>query len=172
MVNHWVCKKRSAQLNGRDRGGFTLVDLLTVMLIIGVLTGLVLGLAGYANKKAALAKTHAQMERLKIALENYRADWGRYPLVDEMADLRDALYEDRIEGGRKVYIELNTDELNDQRREDNRATLLDPWGQEYRYRGDNPDHNIDSYDLESGGPDGDLDAEEDNLTNWRGDTAR
>ena len=61
------------------RSAFTLVELLTVIAIIGMLAGLVLGLSGYANRKAARSKAFAEMEKLENALEEFRVQNGSYP---------------------------------------------------------------------------------------------
>jgi type II secretory pathway pseudopilin PulG len=52
---------------------------MTVIAIIGVLAGLVLGIAGYATKKADRSRAQADMETIKNALEEYRVACGRYP---------------------------------------------------------------------------------------------
>ena len=59
--------------------GFTLVELLTVMAIIMILAGLVLGTSGYVQKKGARARAEAEIAALSAALESYKADNGIYP---------------------------------------------------------------------------------------------
>ena len=61
------------------RAGFTLVELLTVMAIIAILAGLILSIAGYAQKKAALARAAGEVKALCSACESYKADNGTYP---------------------------------------------------------------------------------------------
>ncbi|MGA3171170.1 MAG: type II secretion system protein [Chthoniobacteraceae bacterium] len=60
-------------------GGFTLVELLTVMAVIAILAGLVLSLAGLASKKAALNRAQGEIQALSAACEAYKADNGTYP---------------------------------------------------------------------------------------------
>ncbi|MGC4396500.1 type II secretion system major pseudopilin GspG [Hydrogenophaga sp. T2] len=71
--------------NARQRG-FTLLELLVVIVIIGLLSGLVV--PRYFNtvgkSKAKVAK--AQMVALEKALEQYRLDVGRYPTVEQGLD--------------------------------------------------------------------------------------
>ena len=59
--------------------GFTLVELMTVIAIIAVLAGLILGIAGYAVRKADISRAMADMEKIKNALEEYRLAYGPYP---------------------------------------------------------------------------------------------
>lgn len=59
--------------------GFTVVELMAVVLIICVLSALALGLAGYIQRRVAASTTRAQIAAIETALENYRSDWGYYP---------------------------------------------------------------------------------------------
>lgn len=61
------------------RSGFTLVELLTVVGIIVILAGLILGTAGYVQKKGARARAETEIAAMEAALENYKADNGAYP---------------------------------------------------------------------------------------------
>lgn len=60
-------------------GGFTLVELLAVVLVIALLTGLAMSTASYVMKRAASQSTRAQITAIVNALENYKSDWGVYP---------------------------------------------------------------------------------------------
>jgi len=57
---------------------FTLVELLTVMAIIAVLVGIVLGLMGMATRKMAEAKSKSLVQLVSVALESYKAKYGYY----------------------------------------------------------------------------------------------
>jgi len=65
--------------NSRPSGGFTLVELLTVMTIIGILAGLVLGTFAFAQEKGARSRAQAEISAMEAALESYKADNGEYP---------------------------------------------------------------------------------------------
>jgi prepilin-type N-terminal cleavage/methylation domain-containing protein len=59
--------------------GFTLIELLVVISIIGLLSSVVLASLSSAKKKAEGAKIVQEMNQLKMALELYRTDNGKYP---------------------------------------------------------------------------------------------
>src|SRR5215831_471681 len=58
---------------------FTLIELILVIGIIVVLSGLVLSTVGYARKKGARARAQTEIAALSAACENYKADNGIYP---------------------------------------------------------------------------------------------
>jgi prepilin-type N-terminal cleavage/methylation domain-containing protein len=60
-------------------GGFSLIELLTVIAIIGILAAIGAGLAGVASRKSKESATKAGLEKLKTAIESYRADFNQYP---------------------------------------------------------------------------------------------
>jgi prepilin-type N-terminal cleavage/methylation domain-containing protein len=75
----------------QSRAGFTLIELLTVMAIIIILAGLVLGTSGYVQKKGARARTEAEIAALSAALESYKADNGLYPRDSTTGKFTDTL---------------------------------------------------------------------------------
>jgi len=66
----------------RQRSGFTLVELLAVMAVIILLAGLVMGLANLAKRTMAVSQTKAEIARMCLALEAYKADFGYYPILN------------------------------------------------------------------------------------------
>ena len=125
--------------------GFTLIELMLVVIIIGVLASLVVprltGKAERARKIAAKADIEAN---LPSALDLYEMDVGDYP--QELNDLVED--SSSAEGWDGPYL---------------RKVPKDPWkrGYHYKYPGE---HNRD-YDLASLGRDGIL-GNEDDVTNW------
>ena len=74
---------RIAQPKHRQRAGavgFTLIELMAVVVMILVLTGLTLRIAGYVQKNMQTQTTRTQIALIGAALESYKADWGYYPL--------------------------------------------------------------------------------------------
>lgn len=80
-----VCHRRIyAQSRSIRRGrGFTLLELLVVVVIIGLLAGLVAPryFDSVSKSKAKIAK--AQIESLDKALDQYRLDVGNYPTAEQ-----------------------------------------------------------------------------------------
>ncbi len=70
--------KRSL-LRRRARAGFSLIEMLTVMLIIAVLASLVLGVNAMVQSKAARARAEGEIHTIALGCENYKIDNGTYP---------------------------------------------------------------------------------------------
>jgi prepilin-type N-terminal cleavage/methylation domain-containing protein len=60
------------------RGAFTLIELIVVVTVIVILTGLVLSTVGYVQKKAARSRAETEIAAMAAALESYKADNGIY----------------------------------------------------------------------------------------------
>src|SRR5256884_703188 len=58
---------------------FTLIELIVVLGLIIVLTGLVLSTVGYARKKGARARAETEIAAMSAACESYKADNAVYP---------------------------------------------------------------------------------------------
>jgi general secretion pathway protein G len=120
----------------RRTRGFTLLELLVVMVIIGLLAGLVapryFEQVGKSNTKIA----RAQIVSLGQALDQYRLDVGSYPSTEEglQALMTKPQSEARWSG---PYLQ--------------KAVPVDPWDRPYQYR--SPGEHGD-YDLYSLGKDG------------------
>jgi len=72
--------ERLTNCSGTSRyNAFTLIELILVVGIIIVLSGLVLSTVGYARKKGARARAETEIAAMSAACENYKADNGIYP---------------------------------------------------------------------------------------------
>ena len=117
--------------------GFTLLELLVVIVIIGLLASYV-GPRYFAQLgKSETATARAQLDGLRKALDTYRLDVGRYPSTEEgLASLsvRPAEGSDRWAG---PYL--------------SKPVPADPWGHPYQYRSPGA---TEDYELLSFGKDG------------------
>ncbi len=59
--------------------GFTVVELLVVISIMGIIAALVVGLAGMASKKRDISNVSNQLAQLVTAIESYKSKVGYYP---------------------------------------------------------------------------------------------
>jgi prepilin-type N-terminal cleavage/methylation domain-containing protein len=58
---------------------FTLIELLTVIAIIGVLAALILPVAGAVKKQSMIRTAQAEMAQLETAIDRYKSAYGFYP---------------------------------------------------------------------------------------------
>ncbi len=133
-------------------GGFTLIEILLVVVIISALAAMVVPrLTGRSEKaKEAIAKADITVN-IPTALKLYELDNGKFPSTDQGVK---AL----VEKPSMPPIPVNWNGPYVENR-----SLLDPWGREYIYRYPGT-HGID-YDLYSLGKSGDDD--ETNISNWQ-----
>ena len=135
--------------------GFTLIEMMVVMVIIGLLVALVGPNFIRQGEKAKVKAARAQVEMLGTALDTFRLDVGRYPTSQEgLAALRQRPFGlDRWDG---PYLK--------------KETPRDPWDRPYLYRA--PGEGGRPYDLLSYGADGGPGGDGDNrdITSYDGDT--
>ena len=70
------------KMNRRDRG-FTLVEVMAVLLIVGLLAGLAIKNFMGATDKARVQTTKAQLKMLHSQVNQFKLDTGRYPTEEE-----------------------------------------------------------------------------------------
>jgi type II secretory pathway pseudopilin PulG len=70
---------RLSAYHTRHYNGFTVIELIVVVGVIIILTGLVLSTVGYARKKGARARAETEIAAMSAACESYKADNGIYP---------------------------------------------------------------------------------------------
>jgi general secretion pathway protein G len=121
----------------RRQGGFTLLELLVVMVIIGLLAGFVAPRYFSQVGKSQVKAARAQIDALDKALEQFRIDVGRLPTNEEgLAALNVSPPNEPNWGG--PYLKKDVPK--------------DPWGHPYVYLAPGT-HNND-FDLMSYGKDG------------------
>ena len=137
-------------MNERERG-FTLIELMVVIVIIGLLTTIVVINVMPAQDKAMIQKAKADVALLDQAVERYRLDNLAYPdeitaLIDPPAGL--ARPERYARGG---YVKRLPE---------------DPWGQAYQYAAPGRHGPFDVYSLGADGREGG-EGEDADIGNWR-----
>jgi general secretion pathway protein G len=134
------CKQRKSR-------GFTLVELLLVLVILALIGGLVLpGIIGKAEG-AKVKAAGSQINRLAMAVESYYLDTGETPdsledLVNESGD---------VPGWNGPYVKP--------------SSLKDPWGREYVYEYPGEHGDFDLYSLGADGQPGGEDKNSD-INSW------
>ncbi len=141
--------------------GFTIVELIAVIAIISILTGLLLAGVSKVRASAKIKKAKATIEQLEVALEMYSQNYGTYPNDDGLSGgkfpgcsvLINALESETPQAKERggPYVKFPA-ELKD-----GSGNLLDLWGQPYRYhwhtyQSTPPYYNVTAIGQESGKP--------------------
>ncbi len=121
------------------RRGFTLMEVLLVLVILVVLGSLSVSILTGTRKRANINAAKSQVTLLKSPIDLYFSNTGQYPPTLE------ALYQ----GLQDPYCD---------------PVPLDPWGGQYKITAPGT-HNPSTYDVWSSGPDG-QDGSEDDIGNW------
>lgn len=131
--------------------GFTLVEIMLVVIIIGVLAAMVVPRFAGRTEQAKIARATSDLAAVSLALDLYELDLGRYPeSLEEVAAKDPPADLAQEERGRwnGPYVK--------------KGLPRDPWGRAYHYARESQ-HGQD-YDLSSFGPDGHQ--SRDDITNW------
>ena len=137
-------------LNRLREQGFTLLELLVVMVIIGLLSAYVGPKVFNQIGKSETKIAKAQVEALLKALDQYRIDVGRYPATEQ---------------GLAALVARPGDEARWAGPYLSKAIPKDPWGRDYQFRspGEHGDCDVFSF-----GRDGRLggEGEDADITSW------
>ena len=147
---------RMAEPNVRTRrAGFTLIEILVVIVVISILATLVAPNIFQHVGAAKSATAKSQIEMLGTALDAYRLDNGRYPTTAQgLAALWERPVTDPPANWRGPYLR--------------KPVPVDPWGIAYQYAAPGQ-VNPTSYDLLTYGADGKAggSGEDADITSWR-----
>ena len=136
--------------SGSRTKGFTLIELMVVIVILGILAGLVLPRFMGRTEEAKRTKAKLQIENLEGALKLYKLDNGNYPTTEQGLDAlvikpsAGLVPKNWREGG---YLEKS-------------KVPLDPWNRVYVYLA--PGIKNKDFDLKSLGADGEEGGEGEN----------
>ena len=131
-------RRRSNQQRRRSgQDGFTLIEIMVVILILGLLATIVVQSLRGATDKAKRVKAQADIAEIKTGLDRYYLDAGSYPTTDQgLQSLVSAPSSGNVPANYETggYIQ---------------SVPKDPWGNPYFYQSDG-----NSYVLKSFGADG------------------
>ena len=130
------------------RAGFTLIEVLLVLIILVIIGSLAVNVFTGTQDKASINAAKSNVSLVRGAIDRYRLDLNKYPakLDDLWTKPSDAAVADKWGG---PYME---------------ALKADPWGNPYQYTAQGK-NNTDKYDFWSNGPDGQSGSEDD-IGNW------
>jgi general secretion pathway protein G len=136
--------------NKQKQGGFTLIELMVVIVILGLLGAMVVPSVFGSKEKADFQKVRSDIGQYEAALKRYRLDNGSYPTTDQGLE---ALVT-------KPTIDPIPRNFSDEGYVD--RLFNDPWGNEYYMLSPGENGKIDIY---SAGPDGE-EGTDDDIGNW------
>ena len=128
-------KTRSLQ---KRSAGFTLLEIMVVVIIIGVLAATIIPQFMGTTHDAKVSAAKADVAQLENALERFNLHMDRYPTMDE---------------GLKVLVEAPAGEDKKWRGPYIKVLRPDPWGNPYQYRVPGM-HHTSTFDVWSRGADG------------------
>lgn len=126
----------------REKSGFTLIEVLLVVAILGILAAIALPRLSGRMEGSQISATKSAISSIGSALDLYELDNGKYP-----SSLQELLKQPgSAKNWQGPYLK--------------KGLPKDPWGNEfiYQYPGT---HNAHGYDLSSSGPEGG-----EAITNW------
>ena len=131
------------------RAGFTLIEIMIVVIIIAILAAMVVPRLTGRTEEARRKRAAVDIANLESAIDLYELDTGRLPA--QLGDLYQAPADVPEGSWHGPYLKKRTQPV-------------DPWNHEYLYRHPG-EHNPEDYDLSSTGADGRAGTDDD-ITNW------
>jgi len=146
-------KCKSGRLVASGASGFTLIELMLVLVILATLAAIVVPKFTGHSQRAKITGAETQIASFSTALDAFEIACSRYPTTTEGLNALVEKPASNAEGWEQPYF--------------HQAIPKDPWGNEYQYRYPG-NYNKYGYDLYSVGPDGKLGGNDD-IKNWSDD---
>lgn len=132
----------------KDEKGFTFMEIMLVVIIIGILAAVVFPRFVGKTKEGRISAAKLQIENFSLALDNFELDNGLFPTTEQGLNALRMKPPD-TPNWKGPYLKKGIPD--------------DPWNNSYIYISPGS-HNLD-YDLISYGPDG-KEGSSDDITNW------
>jgi general secretion pathway protein G len=127
------------QLQKQTRGGFTLIEIMVVVIILGVLAATIIPQFMGTTHDAKVSSAKSNVAELESALERFYLDLDRYPATDE---------------GLKALLEPPAGDEGKWRGPYVKMLRPDPWGNPFQYRSPGASNPTSGFDVWSRGADG------------------
>ncbi len=126
-------KTHFPQYSFRHSSGFTLVEVMVVVVILGILAAMIIPKIASRPQEARIVKVKQDLLTIQNSLDLYKLDNGMYPSTDQ--------------GLQALVTQPTTPPLPRDWKEDGYldSVPMDPWGQTYQYLNDNEKVKIFSY---------------------------
>lgn len=126
-------KNNIKSINYRKSTGFTLIEVMVVVVILGILAAIIVPKIMSRPEQARLVKVKQDILAIQSALDLYKLDNGIYPTTDQ--------------GLQALTVKPTIDPIPRSWKSDGylQEVPTDPWGQAYQYLNDNEKLKIFSY---------------------------
>jgi len=110
------------------KDGFTMVELMAVALVVGILSALILGIAGAAGKASDTALVKANIQEILKVVDEHDIEFGIYPkftsggpIGTSVVDVKDLRW--GVTAASQALVNKWVD-----------LDVIDPWGSNYKYK--------------------------------------
>jgi len=126
-------KNQYKSMNYRRMSGFTLVEVMVVVVIMGILAAIIVPKIMSRPEQARLVKVKQDILIIQSALDLYKLDNGRYPTTDQ--------------GLQALVTQPAVDPIPRNWKSDGylQEAPVDPWGEQYQYINDGDKVRLFSY---------------------------
>ena len=152
QTNEEMTRERRERRRAHGQDGYTLVELLVVLAILGLLIAIAAPRLIHHLSAARVQTAHIQIQQLGSILDIYKLDTGHYPSQQE---------------GLQALVVAPTGATNwNGPYLKTKDSLIDPWGNPYQYKYPGSHGEYDLYSFGADGRDGG-DGENSDIANWQ-----